>query len=386
MANHPAESSDSRGTDAGRFVTRRRLGIAIGADHVHAALVVGEAVRWHAVASVDHSETIDAALSRLLADLPRSAYVRTSAYVALGPRLAQVKRLEGLPPLENRRLLTQLVRENAGAFFLQKSPRLLIPPLSVRPDDTIWGAAFDADAVNAIVVAVRGASLALAVVTPVARGARPADLPPAVAKLGSEGLAYLDAYNATRTSRRTPFAWHPVEASTILARRVQRGIAALVIAASVAAATLAPSLRDALYIRRTAAEAARGETARVQLERATGDLAHVTQRLNRIESFRAERGQVTQLLGAIAEAIPDSTAIVNFRLDSAGGSFTAIAPRVTDVLPALASVGGMSAARIVGSVTREALSGGAIRIERAAFRFQRPRPTPTTLVASGGVR
>ena len=48
------------------------------------------------------------------------------------------------------------------------------------------------------------------------------------------------------------------------------------------------------------------------------------------------------------------------------------APRVTDVLPALADAGSIVAPRIVGSVTRELL--GTAKLERATFRFRRARP------------
>jgi len=52
-------------------------------------------------------------------------------------------------------------------------------------------------------------------------------------------------------------------------------------------------------------------------------------------------------------------------------SFTAIAPHIADVLPELASVDGLESPRIVGSVTREVIGG--VHVERATFRFRRPR-------------
>jgi len=349
---------------------RRRLGIAVGSDHVDAVLIVGATVRWRATARVGSADTIDVVVSRLLEDLPPARFSRTYAYVALGPRLAQVKRLEGLPPLRNRRLVTQLVRENASAFFLQRSPRLLVPPVSSGRDEAIWGAAFDADAVNAIVGAVRARGRLVAIV-PVPRAARPGDLPAALAKLGPDGVAYLDSYNATRSSRHTPFAWRPEPTRTAMVHRVRVTAAALLVATSVLVAILSPALRDALYIRQSAPETLQGEMTRLKIDQTTNELARVTRLVNRIESFRTERGRVTRLLGALAKAIPESTAIVTLRVDSMEGNFVAIAPRVTDVLPSISSVEGIAAPRIVGSVTLEALSG--IRVERGAFRFRRPR-------------
>ena len=74
----------------------------------------------------------------------------------------------------------------------------------------------------------------------------------------------------------------------------------------------------------------------------------------------------------IATVLPDSTAIVAFRIDSAGGTFTALATHVADVVSALADVDDLVAPRLAGAITRE--STGGTRLERAAIRFRFSAP------------
>jgi hypothetical protein len=114
----------------------------------------------------------------------------------------------------------------------------------------------------------------------------------------------------------------------------------------------------------------RSRTLAIELAQSESELRRVTEILNRIESFRLEREKVTRVLGDVAQAIPDSTAILTFHVDSVEGAFTAIAPHVADVLPELADVRDVIAPRIVGPVIREILGG--VHVERASFRFRRP--------------
>jgi len=92
-----------------------------------------------------------------------------------------------------------------------------------------------------------------------------------------------------------------------------------------------------------------------------------------VDAVRARRGRITLLLGAFSRVLPESTAIVELRIDSTGGSFTALSPHAADILPQLAGIDGATSARIAGTITRENVAGA--QLERATFRFERPRPS-----------
>ena len=77
------------------------------------------------------------------------------------------------------------------------------------------------------------------------------------------------------------------------------------------------------------------------------------------------------LLGALAEALPDSSAIVTLRVDSAAGSMTLLSTSAASAIPRLAAVDVIAEPRIFGAVTREAI--GAAQLQRIAVRFGFPR-------------
>jgi hypothetical protein len=161
------------------------------------------------------------------------------------------------------------------------------------------------------------------------------------------------------------------EARSRARARAGNAVLVTVLLAAAGFAALGPGLRARNFVRVADAELTKNRRAQLELARTESDLRRVTQLLNRVESFRAERGRVTRILGELAQSIPDSTAMLTFHVDSVEGAFTAIAPHVADVLPELATVDGIVAPRIVGSVTREVLGG--VHVERAGFHFRRSR-------------
>ena len=146
---------------------------------------------------------------------------------------------------------------------------------------------------------------------------------------------------------------------------------AIVVATGTAAAFAAfgPGIHASRVARESEAELQRLRGAQLSLARDEAELRRITDFLNRVESFRAQRGRITRVVGALSQALPESTAMLSFHVDSVEGSFTAVAPHIADVLPELGSIEMISAPRIVGSVTREVIGG--VRVERAAFRFRR---------------
>jgi len=109
-----------------------------------------------------------------------------------------------------------------------------------------------------------------------------------------------------------------------------------------------------------------------EVARAQGELRRVATTLDRVERFREQRGKITMLIGAISEALPESTALVTLRLDTLEGNFVALTPHAADILSQLADVPDIVQPKIVGSLTKETM--GAVQLERATVRFKRPAP------------
>jgi Tfp pilus assembly protein PilN len=200
---------------------------------------------------------------------------------------------------------------------------------------------------------------------------QPPPIPGPLAAVGADARDYLAAYAAAVSDRSAPLCWRP-ERSTARIPRVWRVTAgAILLAAASVGALVAPGVRDDRFVRAVASELARTKPIELEITRRESELRRVSQLLAHIESFRAQRGQMSRLLGELSRSLPESTAIVTLRVDSLEGSFVALAPHVTDVLPTLAQSRLLVFPRIVGAVTRENV--GAAKLERAAFRFRRRR-------------
>lgn len=207
----------------------------------------------------------------------------------------------------------------------------------------------------------------------------PTLLPAALSSLGHDAQRFLDAYAAAVSPRRLPLSWR-LESDEVQLRRwarARRATVAVALAVMALFAAIGPGVRARAAASIADAELLRNRRAQLELARSENDLRRMTQMLNRIESFRAERGRVTHVLGVLARAVPESTAMLTFHVDSVEGAFTAIAPHVADVLPELANAREIVEPRIVGSVTREVLGG--VHVERASFRFRRLRSPTSTL-------
>jgi hypothetical protein len=394
---------------------RSGLGFAVGAREVRAVLVRAGAIAWHGCAPFADAPSIATALRDVLAQAPRLPFA-TRVTVVISPAWVQAKPLPGLPSVKPARLANQLLRENQKAFFLWKGSLAAIADVQQLGGAVVWGAAYDREVIDALNRALHAARVTVRVVSPavvaivaalpnrtitwsdgdqgfelegdgnrlrraermfVDAAVPPSALPAPLARLGDDAQRFLDAYGAAVAPRKMALAWRLQSDEARSRARAHAGNAVLitVLVAAAAFAALGPGFRARNFARVANAELTKNHRAQLELARTEGDLRRVTQLLNRVESFRAERGRVTRILGELAESIPDSTAMLTFHVDSVEGAFTAIAPHVADVLPELATVDGIVAPRIVGSVTREVFGG--VHVERASFHFRRSRPGST---------
>ena len=101
-----------------------------------------------------------------------------------------------------------------------------------------------------------------------------------------------------------------------------------------------------------------------------GDLERITASLAEIDRFGASRRSATELLGDIADVLPDSSAMITFRVDSTGGGMTVLSTAAATVIPRLVRVADIVDPRLSGAVTRE--TGGGPQLQRIAIRFRSP--------------
>ena len=388
-----------------------RIGLSVEPHEVRAVWIESDTVRWYRSVSLESAAQIDDALRELLSDAPR-APARARLNVVLSPAWVQVKPLHGLPRVESRRVANQLLGQNQQAFFLWKGQPSVLADICTNSDGTVWGAAFDPEMLESLVHAIRARCMTLGQVAPAvvalaafapdgdfwwrdgeerfelqARGrelcrVRRVDdtagmetlpLPESLKTIGEDARQYLPGYAAAVAPRRLGLSWRPrADASHVRRWKwVARAAACIAVMASVAFALVAPGIHAARYAAVWNAELTRSRAAQAELVRVESDLRRVSETLDRIAAYSAGRGGITSALASLSRSLPDSTAILTIHLDSANGSFTAISPHVTDVLPALDDVDAIVAPRIMGAVTHDAIAGATV--ERAAFRFRRPR-------------
>ena len=328
----------------------------------------------------------------------------------IGPAAAQVKQLSGLPAVHDAELLTNVVREGIAHFFLVDAVLPVTTSVYRDGSGTTWCAAFDRTTIDALTRACDVASARLVAVAPVVAmlpgvlgdgihvwsdgdvhvelGVRHGALAGMTRRhTGGASIAMrgswtetIDVDVARRLSPRTPLVWRPGQAErrNRLRRRRLLGIVAVASLAGLSA-FIAPTAH--LLASGAAAKADVEEMAVVRngVAQTTAALIGVTQDLDRIESFTAERRPMSFLLRDLTIALPESTAIVSIRIDSAGASGSAVAPHAADIVLALTGVDGVVLPRLVGAVTRETVGG--VRLERAAIRFRLPAKSHAVHVA-----
>lgn len=391
---------------------RERIGCFVARDEVLAVLVRGSEIVWHARTDRERDESFGGAALRMLADAPKRSR-RCIAGVALTGSAGQYKEIVGIPAGAKDKLLARLIQENSAAFFLHAARELRVCAASRRSDGACWAAALDADIARDMVAsivpafarqaAVMPASWAVAQMLPpgehactingeplrittVDRGAitdlrrlaslapdERCGLPDALRTLEAEAWDFAPALGAALSAHTSLFLWREetLERRRKWSGRLLTAAAALCLILSGAASLAAPGVHAMQVAARANRDVAKDQRGQLEAARTRGELQRVTMELDRVNRFAAERGHVTMLLGALSEALPDSTAILSLRVDSLEGSMSLLTARAPDVLPQLAGIESVIAPRIVGSVSRE--MAGAASVERIAIRFRLPK-------------
>jgi hypothetical protein len=330
------------------------LGLALTATSATAVLLRGRDVIWSESASIADDASRRAAIQKLLAMAPRRR--RTTLGVVVDSKYVQVRRLEGLPSVDER-LQTRLVRQNAATFFLRREGGVVISDLH-RNGDVVSGAAFDEEIVQEMVAVAGDLKLRLQGIAP----GRADENEAGAARRGAE------------IGRNTPLAWTPVAGREPRRERVRLLVGVAMMLSTAMIALSAPVVREALDDRQMAKEIDASRTVEVEAMSTIAELRRVTQLLNERNAFEERRGRMIRLTDAVARALPESTALVSIRADSIDVSLVAVSRHVTDVVAALTTLADPPSVRLVGSVAHDVFDG--VPLERAAFHFrQTPRIT-----------
>lgn len=344
------------------------IGLAIERDRLRAVGVRGARVLWGMDSPIADATSLDDALSGFLATLPLGRFGRPRVTVAVGAMFAQTKRLAGLPPIGDERVLAKTVSEHAARFFLKNGIPLVTT--SVRRDAAgqVWAAALQQNVVDTIVTVCRASRLELLGIVPAVDVAKPEVS--ALAPLGHEAVAFAAAYGAAVTPG--ALMWRARTTSEETAPRWRLVTVASVCGLTLILAILAPGLGARVAEHRAIAHLA----STMQSIRAAQRIAHdndlVTRALGEVATFDRGRRPVTVLLSQMAAVLPDSSAILAVHVDSVGGSVVALTPRAGAFLTRLERVPGVAAPEITGPVTRETARGH--DIERVTVRFRWGRP------------
>jgi hypothetical protein len=398
------------------------LGIAVGAERIRAVVLNGGRITAATEAQVEPGGSLADAVAELLAGAPLPRFPRPRVAVAFGPSLAQTRRIAGLPPLDDGKLLAQVVREGAGKFFLATGAPLATTGVRRVEPGTVWAAALDERAVRQVEAGCRSAGLragrfvpAVAVlgrglggdtllwrdggvvsevaledgemrsvrrVAAPAGDAQPPEMVPALARLGPEGWRFADAYGAASLPEYEPMVLRGTGATAAGDVPPWRlALAGAGVGAALLFAALAPALR--------AMDAEDGATARIAAvqdrRRAASDtereLGRISAALAEAAAFDAVRYSPTLLLADLTAALPAGTAVIAFRADTASGSVVALGARAATVVQPLEGIPGIVSPEIVGPVTREVIGGR--ELERVTVRFgidagRRARTAPAT--------
>lgn len=388
---------------------RQSVGIAVGEGRLRAVVLRAGRVSAATEVELEEGDALPDAVAGLLAALPVARVPRPRVVVAIGPARAQTRRLTGLPPFRDAKLVAQVVRESAGKFFLRNGHPLVTTGARIEEPGTAWCAALDAETVRQAAAGVRTAGLRvdafvpavaalphalapgralwrdgsaalevememgeLASVRRLPPGALPGDDPdeaevvPPLAEIGPCARDFADAYGAAVLPASEALVHRPAA----VARPVPTWRVWLA-AAAAAGALVAVLVLPPRAARRAADEAAARVSAQAPRLRAAGEvqegLGRATAALGEVSAFAEARWSPTLLLAELARRLPPGAALVSLHADTAAGSVVALGPRAGAVLAALEGIEGVRRVEISGPVTREGAAG--IEVERVTLRF-----------------
>lgn len=385
-----------------------RVGLAIGPSSLRAVGVRGGTVRWVIEGTLDAGEPLESALLAFLRTSPAAGqWPRPRVTLALPPGLAQVKRVGGLPQSNDSRLLTAVLRQSPGRFFLNYGGFLVTGGARIEAPGVAWAAAYDGQTVADVVEACRRAQMRLDAVLPTivllglattaerlvwAEGSSSVEVsfgsdrsvrqvrrfgqtgltgddalaPPApveqLARLGDRAWRFAGAYGAAVHTGAEPFEHRPGhggrEASgPVMRRRLMAAAGAALVGGT--AAVAAPAFAAVRVRDQAEAELRAVARQHVRAVVAEQEVVHATATLRELIAFDSRSRSASTFLFALASVMPERSAIVAIKIDSMGGQIVVVAPSAAAVVGALERVSDIASPEITGPVTRESVTAAA---------------------------
>lgn len=351
---------------------RLRIGISIDGDAIHAVAVRRRAVVWRGACIARSRDGLRDDISALLKPCPRAKHSR--AVAVLGSGHARVKPLRGFEKVSRPELVDQAILANPERFFLREE-RGLVFSHAFKGDGGVWHvAAFS----RATTLAAEGGCIDASVelVRCLARVTGPSmSLPEDL------DVEFGRAYQAATEKGRSQFYSNSDSTNSRirLRRRMRRRLLGGLIAAACIAVLIAPTI-SAERLRRAAT--AQLEEARIPLRPVAASmaaLAKATSMLRRIDEFDRSRQSMLRYLSSLSDALPESTAVLSMRVDTATATTVIVTRSGPSVLGEFAAMPQLVAPRLIGAVSREQIGG--VEYDRLAVRAQLVRARDTVATA-----
>jgi Tfp pilus assembly protein PilN len=331
------------------------LTVRVGAGSARAELTRGARVLWAAESAYSSPDELRDAIAQLTAG--ESMPVRAPRLrVELGPPLAQVRTLHGLPPVRAGHLKA-LVANQAGRFFRRNGKPLVTDAAWLRGKRR-GGVAFAAAAEEPWIAAMlEGAA---------AGGGEVESIRPSGGPAGVR-LGLLSVEERRRRWRR---------------ELVALGRLAAIAAMTWSAAVAVWGVRFERERRAVNREIERLRAPAEAIGSARRALGVAAELVDSVETAGRNRARTLEQLAGLSAAMPDSAYATSLALDEGGGGELAVvARRSSEVAAALERVGAIATPRIEGTVVREVAAGRewerfTVRFDAVPFDAARPTPAP----------
>jgi hypothetical protein len=401
-------------------VIRRRgdltFGVELTNDAARAVVLDHGRITWSGEARIATETPTAEVLHALATEALGRRAPRAELAVAVGPTLAQVRRLHGLPHVRDPRTLTAIVQQSAGRYFRQNGTPMVTTPLGARDPEGAWAGAIEEPGVDAVAELGRTLRFASTVIVPVAgilgnaapncgfvwrdgdvalelryEGERldacrclPARLAAgdhgagavlvqALARLGEDGIRYAGAYAAAAAASSSQLALRPARALAEPTRS-RLAVAGIACAAGLTFSLLAPSIAAARAEWSATARIASLSRTAAAAERTERSLAASARLLAQLAEFQRSATSKTLFLAALTCAIDDETTLVSLQLEPSGGTLSAITPNPASLLGKLESIPVIASPAIVGSVTPDAPAPAVVSGPQPATPVEAPSP------------
>lgn len=387
------------------------VGLSISTCHIALVVVRRGKILCASGASVGEGTSMDTTIRELLASVSRPPW-RRHVKVTVGPSLSQVKRLTGLPPLQDSAEQERLVREGCGRFFLHNGASLIVTGLERLGPDAAWAGVIDESVVRQVRDACEAERYSLSLVAPTVIALRyglencefsdedggvrvevtcdddgrlatvrrrPVDpemremsswhLADALSSLGEDASLFAAAYGGAMIPRDEPLVARAGREITITRSTSSRRIAVAALCCGLAAGMYAtvPTARAFQKNVLTAGQIAAMDDQRRTAFEMENELRRVTEALSELSTFASNRRSAIHLLASIAEVLPEGSILQSVRIDGGGGTLVALTPRAALVVGPLGRMSEIASVEITGSVTRQPI--GNDEMERVTLRI-----------------